>query len=175
MDIFSEDFIRLRSKVLNINEEQYKEKMYVKNYLNKNTYSELNMWFGKDTFCQMNLLALLKYLEQIDYHGKIILNYIDDETFKTVESNINVTLGIYSNIYKKVLILKQMPNETGVLDENAIKLYFDYHSENGKLAKIVKLNPDKSKFDLICFLLAESKDYGLSDLQAERLIELNRK
>ena len=68
--------------------------MSVCEVLSKNIYSTIYLWFGKDTFCQMNLLALLVYLEQIKYQGKLILNYIDDVTFEQIESNIDVKLGI---------------------------------------------------------------------------------
>ncbi len=171
--IYSDEFIRLRSKVLNIGEKEYRAKMHVPNVLSKNTYSTIALWFGKDTFCQINLLTLLVYLEQIEYQGKLILNYIDDETFKIIEPDIDVVLGIYGKIYKDILISKLLPKEFGVLNPRAIDLYFDYHSNKGVLSKLIKKNADKDKTELICLLLKESKDYGLSDLQAEMLINSN--
>lgn len=169
-EIYSDEFIKLRSKVLKVSENEYRDKMYVPDILSKNTYSIISLWFGKDTFCQMNLLALLAYLEQIKYQGKTILNYIDDETFEVIDSNVDVTLGIYGKIYENVLISKLLPKELGVLNASAVELYFDYHSDKGLLANLIKKNADKDKRELICLLLKESKDYGLSDLQAERLI-----
>ena len=121
----------------------------------------------------MNLLALLAYLEQIQYPGKLILHYIDDETFAVIEKNIEIKLGIYSKIYQEVLLSKSMPEKLGVLNEVAVRLYFDYHSENGALLNLIKKNADKDKTELICLLLKASKEYGLSDLQAERLINSN--
>ena len=172
-DIYSEEFIKLRSNVLNVSENEYRSKMYVHDILNKDAYSTICLWFGEDTFCQMNLLALLTYLEQIGYQNKLILNYIDDETFEVIEADIDVKLGIYGKIYKDVLISKSKPKELGVLNANAVDLYFDYHSENGMLSNLIKKNSDKNKTELISLLLKESKDYGLSDLQAERLIKFN--
>ena len=66
-----------------------------------------------------------------------------------------------------------MPKEFGVLNESAVALYFDYHSENGKLSNLVKNNAGKDKMELICLLLKESKEYGLSDLQVKKLINFN--
>lgn len=169
-DIYSEEFIAVRAKSLNITENEYKTKMYAYNALNYNDYKTICLWFGKDTFCQVNLLTLLAYLEQIQYDGEIKLNYIDDETFDLLESDINLELGVYSEIYEQVLISKKLPSDVGVLCHRAIDLYFDYHSDIGTLAEIVKANAYKDKMELIGLLLEESKDYGLSDLQIERLI-----
>ena len=169
-DIYSEKFIAVRAKSLNVTEKEYKAKMYVYDALNKNNYKTICLWFGKDTFCQVNLLTLLAYLEQIKYQGELKLNYIDDETFEVLESDINVKLGVYSEIYKQILISKNLPSDVGVLSAVAIDLYFDYHSDIGTIAEIVKANAHKDKMELIGILLQESKDYGLSDLQAERLI-----
>jgi hypothetical protein len=170
--VYSDEFVKLRVKALNVSENEYRSKMNVCEILSKNNYSTICLWFGKDTFCQMNLLALLVYLEQIEYQGKLILNYIDDETFEQIESNIDVKLGIYEKIYRDILISKYKPKELGVLHARAVDLYFDYHSNNGMLATLIKNNADKSKSELLCLLLEESKDYGLSDLQAERLINI---
>ena len=172
-NIYSKQFIVLRAKSLNVSENEYKSKMYVYDALNNNSYSSICLWFGKDTFCQVNLLTLLAYLEQIEYRGEIKLNYIDDETFEVLNSDIEVKLGIYNKIYEDVLISKNVPYDTGVLVARAIDLFFDYRSKDGELAKLVKANTYKEKTELICLLLESSKDYGLSDLQAEKLINSN--
>ena len=172
-NIYSKQFIVLRAKSLNVSENEYKSKMYVYDALNNNSYSSICLWFGKDTFCQVNLLTLLAYLEQIEYRGEIKLNYIDDETFEVLNSDIEVKLGIYNKIYEDVLISKNVPYDTGVLVARTIDLFFDYRSKDGELAKLVKANTYKEKTELICLLLESSKDYGLSDLQAEKLINSN--
>ena len=61
----------------------------------------------------------------------------------------------------------------GVLNTRAIDLYFDYHSENGMLASLAKANVGKDKTELIGLLLNASKEYGLSNLQAEKIINSN--
>lgn len=175
IDIFSDEFIKLRASVNNVSVEEYKSNMLVYNYLQNNDYDELCLWFGKDTFCQMNLLTLLAFLEQINYTGKIALNYIDDETFEKLESTIPVELGIYRNLYENIIVSKHFSKEVGVLDLHAIELYFDYHSENGALSKIVRDNSNREKMDILIILLENSKEYGLSDIQAKKLIERNKK
>ena len=169
-NIYSQHFIELRAKSLNVTVNEYKSKMYVYDALGNNDYPSICLWFGKDTFCQINLLTLLAYLEQIEYQGEIKLNYIDDETFEVLESDIDVKPGIYKKIYEDVLIARHAPNSVGVLVAGTIDLFFDYHSQSGELARLVRDNADKERDELICLLLERSKDYGLSDLQAEKLI-----
>ena len=170
-DIYSDRFIAMRAEALHVSEDVYRSKMYVYHVLQGNEYQKICLWFGKDTFCQVNLLALLAYLEQIQYQGEVKLNYIDDETFEVLESDLEVTLGEYSKIYRDILILKCVPADVGILCVSAIEGYLDYHSENGKLAKLVRANAQKEKKELIRILLEQSKEYGLSDLQAEKLID----
>ncbi len=172
INIYSHQFIELRAKSLNVTEDEYRSKMYVYDALNNNDYPSISLWFGKDTFCQVNLLTLLAYLEQIEYQGELKLNYIDDEMFEVLDSNIDVKLGVYSKMYGDVLISKSLPDDVGVLNARAIDLFFDYHSKNGELANLVRANANKEKTELICLLLDKSRDYGLSDLQAEKLINL---
>ena len=169
-NIYSRQFISLRAKSLNVTETEYRSKMYVYDVLNNQNYSSICLWFGKDTFCQLNLLTLLAYLEQIEYEGEIKLNYIDDETFEVLESGVDVKLGMYGKIYEDVLIANKAPDDVGLLAKRAIDLFFDYRSGHGDLARLVRDNADKEKTQLIQLLLEKSKDYGLSDLQAERLI-----
>ena len=174
-DIYSEAFIRLRARELNVDCETYRSKMQAHDALQDGAYSTLCLWFGKDTFCQLNLLTLLAYLEQIGYKGKVELQYINDETFEIVEQNVEIKLGAYKWIYDTVLIRKQMPSEVGVLDAKAIGLYFDYLSADGLLARLVIENADMDKMALVRLLMENSKAYGLSDLQAEKLIDVYRR
>ena len=171
LDIYSDEFINLRSAELNVDVSIYKSKMQAYDALNTNGHFSLNLWFGQDTFCQMNLLTLLAYLEQIGYCGNVVLNYIDDETFDVIEANIDVELGAYRKLYEDVFISRSMPHEVGVLSLRAIELYFDYRSENGALAKLVRENSDINYTELVCLLMENSKEYGLSDIQAEKLIK----
>lgn len=173
-DIYSDEFIALRSQELGVSVEAYQSKMQVHDALSENKYGELRLWFGRDTFCQVNLLTLLAYLEQIAYSGKVLLYYIDDESFEMLQKNIPVTLGSYKKLYEDILIGKKRPTNVGVLDAEAIKLYFDYHSDSGALARLVRENSDKDDVAIVCLLLESSRAYGLSDTEAEHLIRRYR-
>ncbi|MBR5295310.1 MAG: hypothetical protein IKU24_01820, partial [Clostridia bacterium] len=168
-EIYSEQFISLRSQSLNVSPSEYREKMHVYHALCQNSYDEIHLWFGKDTFCQTNLLLLLAFLEDSKYDGKLFLNYIDDESFQVLGANICVKLGNYKKLYQEILIEKRCPKEVGVLVPKAIDLYFDYHSENGFLSKLASENSQMNKNEFILLLLENSRDYGLSDLQAEKI------
>ena len=102
-DIYSAQFIALRARALNVTEDEYRAKMYARDYLNSGKYQTICLWFGKDTFCQVNLLTLLAYLEQIAYVGEVKLNYIDDETLlKTANELKKTDYGQYLfNLVKK--------------------------------------------------------------------------
>ncbi len=173
-EIYSEKFIALRSKELNVSPEEYRAKMQVYDALKEKDVAELCLWFGKDTFCQANLLTLLAYLEEIKYSGKVVLNYIDDESFEALAEGIIIEFGLYRKLYENILIKKKRPKELGVLIPEAIDLYFDYYSDDGFLASMIKKNSNMDKTALVCLLLENSKDYGISDLLAEKLIEKYR-
>ena len=174
-DIYSDAFIEMRSRALGVSAEEYKQKMHVPHTLGSGKYSKICLHFGGDTFCQANLLTLLAYLEQIKYQGKVSLNYIDDESFEVLDGNISVTLGIYKRLYEEIFIENKLPKELGVLNSRAFDLYFDYHSDCGALSRLVRDNREMDETSLLCLLLEKTKEYGLSDLQATKLIEKYRK
>ena len=172
--VYSDEFIELRSRELGVSEEEYKSKMHVYYALIEGNYSELRLWFGKDTFCQANLLTLLAYLEEIGYDGRVILNYIDDESFEVLEENIPVALGSYKQLYEDILITRTRRTELYALVFEAFELFFDYLSDDGALSRLVRENSHLDDTSLICLLLENSKEYGLSDIQARKLIEKYR-
>ena len=85
--IFSNEFIESRSKYLSVSNDEYVSKMSEIIDLKKSidTVTTINLFFGNDTFCVINLLTLLAYLEQLKYQGVVVLNIIDDFSFKTIE------------------------------------------------------------------------------------------
>ena len=81
--IFSDAFIRKRCEVLGISEDEYRSNIGLLSLLEKKP-ERICLWFGTDTFCQMNLLTLLAYLEQIGFEGEVELQRIDDENFAEI-------------------------------------------------------------------------------------------
>jgi len=175
-EVFSEEFVAVRAGELGVSEKEYEEKMEVFRVLlrEKNGYSRLCLWFGKDTFCQMNLLTLLAFLDQIRYGGKVVLNLVDDESFERIGEGVVVDPKGYGEIYRLVFIERTMPESLGVLDPRGVALYFDYHSPQGALAERIRKCGKKTERELLYLLMEESKEYGLSDLQAKKLIKAYR-
>ena len=85
-DIFSRQFNTCRCEAHDVTIEQYTE-LTLKPFqiLFKNQFSNLFLWFDYDMFCQINLLTILAYLDQINYSKKITFNLVDME-FKLVDS-----------------------------------------------------------------------------------------
>lgn len=173
--IFSDTFIRLRAAFLGVSEEEYRSKSVVFDALKNgaNRYETLYLWFGRDVFCQMNFLTLLAYLEEIAYQGRVVWNVIDDESFSLLET-VEVTLGEYLALYETLLVSNRPTGAVGVISQEAIALYHDYLSDNGILAQLIHENKEKDELSLIMLLLDASVAYGLSDLQAKKLIEKYR-
>ena len=176
--VYSDEFVALRARTLGVSYEEYRSKMHVYNALKKD-YSQLRLWFGKDTFCQANLLTLLSYLEEIGYGGSVVLIYIDDGTFEIKSPEIDIKLGcrkigFYKKIYEKILVSKCRSEKFGSLISKAFDLYFDYHSDDGALACLVRENLHMDDTALVTLLLEKSSEYGLSEQQAEKLIKKYR-
>lgn len=171
--IFSKEFILARANSLGVQENEYLKNcadllLAIKNLKDE---GQIDLWFGADTFCQLNLLTLLAYLEQVSFNGKVFLHTIDDETFEIVGDKTQVSLGVYNQIYADVILNKRTPKDYGALSKRGVDLYFDYLSTSGFLAKIVKDNANLTKKEIVIKLLLSSKDYGLSDVLAEELID----
>ena len=139
--------------------------------LNFNEFDEIVLWFGKDAFCQLNLLTVLTYLKQIDYTGNVYLNTIDDETNKTIKASEKISLSNYINIYKSVFIDNKPFKTDNYYLEKAIHNYLLLKDDKGSLASLIKNNshlPNKELFELIW---KETRDLGLGDTQVSKLIQ----
>lgn len=169
---FSEAFIRARARHHGVTEEAYREHMRGVLSLRSShgRYTALSLYFGRDTFCQMNLLTLFAYLEELGYAGTVSLSLIDDETQAVIGAQIPVALGGYRTRYREILCKRRMPTSLGVIDPHAVALYFDFLSDEGLLARTVKAHPEEGETALIIRLLEISADYGLSDGMARDLI-----
>ena len=171
--VFSKEFISHRATALNITETHYLQQ--ISPLLQSIQHSNhLRLWFGEDSFCQLNLLTLLAYLEQEGFEGEITLNLIDDQSLSIIAQDLSVTLGFYQDLYNAILVHHSLAKAQGVISQKAVDLYFDFLSPNGALAKLIKSNPAESDERLLILLMDHSLDYGLSDVQALELIKTHR-
>ena len=168
--LFNNEFIIERTKT------HYKDDSKTHEYLNNmesflsksnelNLCDEIRLWFGEDTFCVINLLGLLTYLEQLEYQNKIILNVIDDETYKVLKSGICIQLGTFSISYKSLVSKNEFISTGYPIIDKGINDYLYLKSKNNHLYKYIKENKTKlSEQELLINLLNETKEYGLSDV-----------
>ncbi len=173
-DIFSKEFIRLRSRSLNTIADEYKKTVIVPlSSLFSKDELVITLWFDSDMFCQINLLTLLAYLNQIQYQHDVQINLVDYqyEILKTYFLNPKN----YKEIYKEVLINKSIP-EYPILPimQTGIKLYLHLQKENNEIVSFISDHIDLSTSDLLDLLLLNFQHYGLGDIQYLQLIEKTR-
>lgn len=172
-ELFGKEFCARRASALGVSVDEYmrKTEAFLKEGERFDEYGKINLWFGADAFCQINLLVILAFLETRKFVGKLVLHTIDDETFKEIERPREISLGGFYPLYQKVLIERVEADCFDAVMKRAIELYFDYLSPYGKLAKIVKENRGRGRKEVMIKLLLSSREYGLSDWQAGKLID----
>ena len=88
--LFSQEFIKERAITHNISVKEYKENL--KGFLdflnNINLYTEVVLWFGDEPFCNENKKIVLQTLVEYNYLGKLILNIVEEETGKLIQTKI---------------------------------------------------------------------------------------
>lgn len=169
---FSTDFIRHRAAKLRVTMRTYRKSM--KDILalrdKKRHPEKIILRFGRDTFCQLNLLTLLAFLEEIGYQGELCYSPIDDESFAVLGEDIPVTLGRYREVYKAVMRDLCLPKDVGILSGSALSLYWECFSDTGMLLSLIRSHPHNTEEELMGHLMTASREYGLSDVSAQGLI-----
>lgn len=106
-DIFSDEFILERVETHRTTLADYLSKMKsfldIKNQLNK---CEIVCWFGNDDFCQINLLTLLAFLDQIHYTKEITINLINENNF-AIENVSKVNVDNYKKLYLENILSRK--------------------------------------------------------------------
>lgn len=169
--IFSDEFIEKRAYSLKSTPEEYKKiVMEPLKPLFDEQFNIIVLWFGDDMFCQMNLITILAYLEQIHFDGDVLFCMALEQTDKVLEDAIEITIDGYYDIYKTVLCngkkcdIKLLP-----VTFQAVNLYLGYRDENSDIIRYIKNNLNKK--DLVGELLTLFSQYGLGDLQYKWMIE----
>ena len=135
--LFADDFISLRVSSLNTTLDIYHQKIddIIKyDYLN---CDNIELYFGQDAFCIINVLVLLAYLDKINYHNKIVLNIIDEDIddVKIVSQYAMQTDGYYA-LFIKVFIEKLCIKTKYDFINKSIQVYLAYH--NGNMLKYIQ-------------------------------------
>ena len=175
MDIFSEEFNKCRCDSHHVTMEKYNELTLLPlQLLFKNQFSNLVLWFGDDMFCQINLLTLLAYLDQINYSSKITFNLVDHK-FGLVNCFEFGVQG-YKEIYNQVMINGFINQNIDLhIMQNGIRLYFEYLKEENEITAYIGEHGDLQTDVLVIELLKTFPKYGLGDTQYIQLIQRYRK
>lgn len=175
--IFDDQFIRLRAEGHQHTVESYK-KVVIEPleslFQNQNQYKYMVLWFGEDVFCQMNLLTILAYLEQIQYKGKVFFNSFRDDEFKV--SQTELFLGNYQTIYEEVLLNQRKPTVKLLpVMYQAIELHLSMLAEENSVTKYIKNHAHLSQSELVKQLMTVFSTLGYGDLQYIEIIRQVRK
>ncbi|WP_100486302.1 helix-turn-helix transcriptional regulator [Sporolactobacillus pectinivorans] len=169
--IFSGTFNRRRASGHHVSLEQYENIVItpLKPLFDKQ-YKCIVLWFGDDMFCQMNLLTVLAYLDQVGYKGKTFFHMVKETTYEVEETEI-VPQG-YKEIYLQVLIHHCFP-EIPLMPVmyQGIKLYLEYLKKDNEITAFIKKNLDRSQNELLRQLFRVFPQYGLGDLQYLKIIK----
>lgn len=174
-NIFSSQFNKYRCDAHDITMDQYNElTLKPLSVLFKKQFSHIVLWFDDDMFCQINLLTILAYLDQINYSKKIAFNLVDHR-FRVVNCFEFYVDGYYE-IYKQVMIDRCIPQNISLrVLENGIRLYFEYLKEDNEITKYIEQHDNLESSVLLTELFKRFPKYGLGDTQYMKLIERCRK
>lgn len=172
--LFSIDFIKERCKCHNVSMKLYKSKINLFldtiNSIDKNV--DLILWFGKDTFCQINLLGILTYFEQIKCTNRIFLNIIDEETNEILENEIPIYLGTFTDSYKNLFEQNIFLKTNFTYLDNAIKEYVELNNPDNDIYIFIKENRNKlTRKELFNSVFDATRKYGLGDIQVNNMID----
>ena len=169
--LFDQAFLEKRIHLHGVTEKDYLAKMdfFFQPDAMKN-YDEITLWFGLDAFCQVNMLALLAYLEQIGYKGKIFYQAIDDASFEVVETKTELVLGEFLSAYQQ--LQSAQPSFTKYpFVNNGINDYLYVKNKDNHFYRYIKENLGKvSDKQLLIDLLKDSAKFGLSDAYLQKMI-----
>lgn len=168
--IFDKAFIETRASGHQASVESYIKKVIepLNNLFNKE-YKCIVLWFGEDMFCQMNLLTILAYLEQIGYDNKVFLNSFREDEFKV--SQTELTLGNYTAIYNDVLVNHRKPSSELIpVMYQAINLYLDMLKEKNAVTMYISKNKDLPPSELLKRLFELFPTIGYGDSQYRELM-----
>src|SRR5690625_3955985 len=169
-NVFSDEFISARAKVHHVTSAEYKE-ITIKPlhpFFNQ-TFEKIELWFDDDMFCQINILTILAWLDQVDYAHIIKLHIVDDQ-FKQIDS-FTLKAQDYHKIYKLVLLDKTMPEHLEIPHlKRGIELYLTYLDQNGDLMTFIRKHKNISEHQLLTKLLTKFQHYGLGDTQYLEII-----
>lgn len=173
-NIFSDEFIEMRSKVHHVTRGQYTDITLKPLYpLFHESVDHMALWFDEDMFCQMNVLTILAWLEQREYKGSIDLHLVDEQ-YKPVNEYSLKAKGCVA-VYELVMIHRTMPEEVMLKPlKKGIELYLNYREKDSELMVYIQKYRDVPAEKLVLLMLENFREYGLGDTQYFDMIQESR-
>ncbi|MGG3915833.1 AraC family transcriptional regulator [Rossellomorea vietnamensis] len=170
-DIFSDEFIEMRSKVHHVMRDQYADiTLKPLQTLFKESVDHIALWFDEDMFCQMNVLTLLAWLDQREYKEAIDLHLVDYQ-YKPV-SDYSLEAKGYATCYKQVMIHKMKPEDVEPIPlKKGIELYLNHLKKDSDLMLYIQKHRDVPAEKLVSLMIENFKEYGLGDRQYFEMIK----
>ena len=171
--LFDEKFIQERCKTHRVTIRQYQDvlKEFIDFKNNMNRYTSINLWFGKELFCQLNLLTVLAYLEQEKYQGKIYLIIIDDNNKKIIKEKEEIILQHFINVYQNLFLNKRITKTNYYYLDKALKEYIKLNQDNPIIQYIRDNSLKLDKKKLFENVWDMTREYGFGDIQVKNYIE----
>lgn len=172
-EVFSAEFIKKRVESLNTTEEDYRKiVMEPLEPLFKDKFNIIVMWFGDDMFCQINMLTVLGFLEQVGYEGGLLFCMVHESTDEILPDAHEMILEGSLEKYRSIVCNRKMPScELLPFMYQGASLYLSYRSETSEISRYIIQNLNKQPKELISELLQTFPKYGLGDLQYEMMIK----
>jgi len=177
---FEKEFVVHRASELGVSVSDYLEKMnpFLEIIDHLSQIDELVLWFGVDAFCQMNLLTILKTLESKGYQGKIKAVLFDEN--EPWENSLKkekkeISLETFQGLYETVLLERKHAICKDEMMQRGIELFLDLHHEQGRVMRVIQSHLHLDEENLLELIMEETKQEGLSDVQALQMIKKAKK
>ncbi|MDQ0971773.1 hypothetical protein QFZ31_001651 [Neobacillus niacini] len=172
--LFTPEFIEKRAKVHHVTREKYTDTTLnpLKPLFSK-SFTNIELWFDEDMFCQINILTILAWLDKNGHTKPINLNIVGDK-FEPMGNYTLMAAGYYEH-YVEVLINKTLPESIHLVPlRKGIELYLTYLHEDSNLMLYIKKNQNMTEKELVYSLLENFREYGLGDIQYLEIIRAQR-
>ena len=166
-DIFSQEFIAERAASLKTTPEKYRKKIVFPLSKLRST-DEVHVWFGRDMYCQINLITVLALLEKNGIKSAVFHEVFEDDMVE--KSKTEISTDGFTDEYNSILVNRE-PTVTGLDTVNsALEMYFEFINAEGPLCDFIRENKDDSVLTLTLKIIRSYAEYGLGDVACKDLI-----
>ncbi|MFV0520386.1 MAG: hypothetical protein ACK5LY_08955 [Lachnospirales bacterium] len=176
-DIFSFDFISIRSEVLGCSESEYINKNIKPLRYILESKKNIVFYFSKNMSSLLNLIVLLAFFEENGFKNDVNLVLFDERDEEDITIR-KIKLGDFSYIYKNIIFSKNTTKMSTLKCDKifieALVLYLHYNMENNEIKTFINEHINKiSVEDLYPLVFDKFKIYGFKKCHLEKLMKRN--